>query len=699
MNLGSAVFFDPSDPHSAAISGSPVLSPFEILSVVGFAAGAILHLHLCWLLYYKYGLRRVERALLGLGLSIGLWHLGNFNLAIHEALRLKHGTLWMRASDVLAYTALAFLPPLLAHSHLIVWKWLDPKAPGKWLSIVANLGYAPLAALPWIVSRLWSEPYQPPIEKLSILLLPFIGWQVFIFLECALIDWRLARIQSPGREKTFFKVFGLTLVAIGVLFVLTYVIGARRWGTFGETLDLIARLSSLAPTAIVAYYIYRYRYLELVIRQSLVYAVTAVVILMIYSSGIRRLSLYLYQWYGLRLEVVEALLILVMILLAGPLRRLTEKTLHRQMVSEVGLYRDLVAQVGDAGTSYGDLRRFIEFAEKRIQGALKVDEIQIIPSHNADGEEGAVCRIAEERKLTEIEDHDLLERLQAVAGFTLWREGRVVGLLAVRGPLQLLTSEKREVLSVLAGHLAAAIENSQLVEEKVKLERDLAERERLAALGQMAAAVAHEVKNPLSAIKSITQVMREDEAVRKDYARDLDLINGEVDRLSRSVSQLLSFSRPAVVASSSSTLREIVDDTIAIAQSDAARRGVRILSDLEENPCFGGEQTVALKEILINLTLNAAQSINDGGGRVKIEGGAESAERFRVSVIDDGIGIPTSMQDKIFEPFFTTKQRGTGLGLAIVARRVRELGGSINVTSPAEDGRGTRFDLIVPVSS
>src|SRR5262249_36960325 len=163
--------------------------------------------------------------------------------------------------------------------------------------------------------------------------------------------------------------------------------------------------------------------------------------------------------------------------------------------------------------------------------------------------------------------------LDALASYILWRESRVVGLIVIRGAPQLLTAEKREVLAVLAGHIAVAVENCQLLEEKVKLERDLAERERLASLGQMAATVAHEVKNPLSAIKSITQVMREDQQVSKDYARDLDLIAGEVDRLSRSVSQLLSFSRPAAVAASSASLGEIVENVIAIARSEADGNG------------------------------------------------------------------------------------------------------------------------------
>jgi signal transduction histidine kinase len=174
------------------------------------------------------------------------------------------------------------------------------------------------------------------------------------------------------------------------------------------------------------------------------------------------------------------------------------------------------------------------------------------------------------------------------------------------------------------------------------------------------------------------------------------LIAGEVDRLSRSVSQLLSFSRPAAVSSLSASLGEIVENVILIAGSEAGENAVKIISNLQADPDFDGERVSALKEILINLTLNAAQAIK-GGGVVRIESAPKPGDQLHLSVTDDGSGIPESMQEKIFEPFFTTKQRGTGLGLSIVARRVRELDGTIKVISPAVNGRGTRFDLFLPV--
>jgi signal transduction histidine kinase len=689
----------PFAPPFLLASSPSALSPIEILKLVGFATGAALHLYLGWMIYRRYGIRRVERTLLALGVSIGLWHLGNFAVTIHESLGVgDEAVWWKKAANVMAYVALAFLPPLLAHAHFIVWEWFDERAPRRLLRPLAAAGYLPLVVLPWVMVRLWSDPYEEPIERLAALLRPFMGWFVLIFIECAAIDWRLARTQSPGRERRFFEVFGAALGGIGALFLLTYVLGARHWGWLGGYLDLLARLSSLLPTAIVAYYIYRYRYLELVIRQSIVYAVLAVLVMMVYVYGIRRFSIFLQSRFGVRPEAVEALLILVLMLLAGPLRRLSEGYLHRLLASEIGLYRDLVAQVGAAASNYGELQRFIEFAETHLREALELNEVRIIPAAAARGEEVTLCRIAEERQLTELEEAPLLERLDALACHTLWREGRVVGLLVVRGAPQLLTAEKREVLAVLAGHIAVAVENCQLLEEKVTLERELAEHERMASLGQLAATVAHEVKNPLSAIKSITQVMREDSAVSREYGRDLDLITGEVDRLSRSVSQLLSFSRPAAVAAASASLREIVETVLTLIRAEAGERNVTLDSALHADGHFDGERAAALKEILLNLTLNAVQALPEGGA-VTIESARDGDGRLRLSVSDNGLGIPAAMREKIFEPFFTTKQRGTGLGLAIVARRVRELGGSIQVSSPTPAGPGTLFTLGLPAEA
>ncbi|HZS07121.1 MAG TPA: ATP-binding protein [Blastocatellia bacterium] len=681
------------------------MSPLAILKLVGFATGAALHLYLCWLLVRRRGVEGVARVVLALGATVGFWHLGNFIATAYELLEVPGALWWLKSGHVVAYVALALLPPVGFHAQMRVWEMMDAGAPRRLFTPFIRFGYVPLVLLPWVVVNLWREPYVHPVERLSNLHLPFTHitlvfafmlWTVVVLWECAGVSFRLSRRLTGARERRFFQILAIALAAQGAMNLTTYIFGARHWQTIGPYVEAVAMLGSIVPTAIIAYYIYRYRYLEIVIRQSLVYAAVAVIVMMIYLYGIRTLSGALETRYGLRSSVIEALLILAMVFLAGPLRRVTERYVKSLFVREVGLYRDLVAQVGTAATSYGETAQLTTFLERRLAEALQLSRVRIIPVNSAESAVAGVCQTAEEQQWTQVEDDALLKQLDALSCDVLWREGRVVGLLLAGGSAPELTAEKREVLTVVSGHIAAALENCQLLEEKVKLERALAERERLASLGQMAATVAHEIKNPLSAIKSITQVMREDEQVSREYARDLDLITGEVDRLSRSVSQLLSFSRPAVVAASPARLSEVVSNALLPAHSETAERGVEVTANLPADPVLDGVTVTAMREILGNLLLNAVQATGRGG-RVTIESGTDSDGRLRVSVTDEGIGVPRAMQEKVFEPFFTTKQRGTGLGLAIVARRARDIDADIRLTSPAQGERGTIFALTLPL--
>jgi signal transduction histidine kinase len=242
-----------------------------------------------------------------------------------------------------------------------------------------------------------------------------------------------------------------------------------------------------------------------------------------------------------------------------------------------------------------------------------------------------------------------------------------------------------------------------LTEEKVQLERELAQRERLAVLGQMAATVAHEVKNPLSAIKSIAQVMCEDELVNREYERDLALILGEIDRLNRTVTQMLSFSRPyrfeIGMESEDVPITKMVEHSAKLCAVEAQSANVELKTSVKDDLVLGGGQGGPLTEVLSNLMLNAIQA-TPKGGQVSVEARAVPNNGHRdieISVTDTGPGIPGDLRTKIFEPFFTTKQRGTGLGLAIVQRRVAEIGGSLELESPVTSSGGTRFNVTFPM--
>jgi signal transduction histidine kinase len=306
-----------------------------------------------------------------------------------------------------------------------------------------------------------------------------------------------------------------------------------------------------------------------------------------------------------------------------------------------------------------------------------------------------------------IETDEELDRIDATAVYALRREGELVGLMIIAAEPRTLSSEKRAILDVLAGQVAMEVESCRLVEEKVRLERELASRERLATLGQMATTVAHEVKNPLSSIKSIAQVMREESAL-SEYDRDLGLIVSEIDRLNRTVSQLLAFSRPSNADPRPAALRDLIDTTLALLGNEARERGVELSAEIAADATLTGAEAAALREALSNLIVNALQA-NESGGEVKVAVSRENlaterkarlvSKKLIISVTDTGPGITEEAQRRVFEPFYTTKARGTGLGLAIVQRRVTEMNGTVDLVSPVADGHGTRFRLIVPIAA
>jgi len=232
---------------------------------------------------------------------------------------------------------------------------------------------------------------------------------------------------------------------------------------------------------------------------------------------------------------------------------------------------------------------------------------------------------------------------------------------------------------VLASEIPHSLASLELMEEKVRLERALAGQRHLAALGQVSAAVAHEIRNPLSAIKTIAQLLREDEAVEAAHGRDLEFLVAESSRLAASVQQLLGYSRPVEAG-------ETAVDFSSLAGSIAARQ--RIRAEVEPGLWLPRSNPELLSQIVWNLTNNALQA--DGGGGVELTLAATEEGAARLTVRDRGPGLTAEARARLFEPFFTTRAQGTGLGLAIVKKAVDHLRGTIEVESGAG---GTEFTV------
>ena len=245
--------------------------------------------------------------------------------------------------------------------------------------------------------------------------------------------------------------------------------------------------------------------------------------------------------------------------------------------------------------------------------------------------------------------------------------------------------------------MAAIFHNQHSYIKEVRgLETEVAHRERLSALGNLAANVAHEIKNPLNAISMGLQRLNAEFQSTQDedqYSRLTELVLGEVRRLDSIVEQFLSLARPLEIKPEELRLQDILKDLGTLEEYGAKQSKVliRVIAPPDLLPLKADRNY--LKQLLLNLILNGLQAMPEGG--ILTLEASVSPGNFLITVTDTGAGIPPENLARIFEPYFTTKAKGSGLGLAIAYRIVAAHGGTITVSSEA--GRGCRFQISLPI--
>jgi signal transduction histidine kinase len=234
--------------------------------------------------------------------------------------------------------------------------------------------------------------------------------------------------------------------------------------------------------------------------------------------------------------------------------------------------------------------------------------------------------------------------------------------------------------------------NKNLREAQVSLRRS----ERLAALGQLTAGLAHELRNPLGTIKASAEMLtKETMAARPEVRAEMaEYIGSEVNRMNSLITSFLNFARPLQIQPAEADLNGVVDEVARRQEELARQRQVRVDVKKAAAGCRFVFDADLLTVALSNLVQNAIQASAAGQEvEVSIERGGAGV---KISVSDQGCGIPAQNQESIFNPFFTTKPQGVGLGLPIVAKIIDEHEGRIEVFS--EEGKGTRFEVVLPVN-
>jgi signal transduction histidine kinase len=257
----------------------------------------------------------------------------------------------------------------------------------------------------------------------------------------------------------------------------------------------------------------------------------------------------------------------------------------------------------------------------------------------------------------------------------------------VTGVLANSERKQRSRSDQTAAELQVAYSNLQKAVDQLVL------AERMNTVGQLALALVHEVRNPLGAIRGATEALETTIPKSNTQYEFLHIIQTEVTRLNRLVSDFLDFGRPRPPEKLPALLNEVVQSVIFLVLQQASQQKVLIRTDLTENLPFILLDSEQIKQVLINLVLNGIDAMPDGG-ELSIQ--TRIVEKYlEVSVTDTGPGLADELKPKIFNPFLTTKDKGTGLGLAISHRLVTQNGGKIEVESTF--GKGTTFRVQFPM--
>jgi two-component system sensor histidine kinase HydH len=378
----------------------------------------------------------------------------------------------------------------------------------------------------------------------------------------------------------------------------------------------------------------------------------------------------------------------------------------RSMLGEA-LSRMLQTFGADIGSAYvleGDV--FVNRALAGVVGSATREVLARLPSgRGAPGEAMRTQRPVSVNEMSEASDFARglrdSEGVETAALVPLVVKHRVLGLFALgrRRPVPFREVEL-QLLSAVASQIGVAVENSRLFEDLTqsyadlgRAQQQLVHRERLAALGELSAVVAHEVRNPLAAIfnslGSLQRILRPD----GDAKMLLEVIQEEADRLNRIVGDLLDFARPSEPAMRTGRLERLLEEAVGAAMASAPA-GVEVRREYDPDLADVRMDPHQIRQALLNLASNAVQSMPRGGVltvRTRAEGHLAVAE-----VSDSGPGVPVELRPRIFEPFFTTKATGTGLGLAVVRRTAEGHGGSIALAKVGQGG--ATFVLKLPLA-
>jgi len=649
------------------------------IRLIGYTAGTLLQLFWMVVILGYRRQRNFERVFFFLCLALFLFYAGSL-LALNSQIHYLQPPVGLNQfAIVIISTGLCMLPALLLHLHMEYAETRGMLRVKRWKWAALFLFYAACFHVAYHrIPLLLQDPHFNFLvpgsslgEEFAIVLAIALAW-------CAIWQWRFT-VSAPDRPQRYFHTTLLVFFTLSFLAVTGLHLGPFHLET--QTADSLGTAFGLLPilpfTALI-YLVQRHNFLQIGRQKNLLYAVSATFLALLYMSLVRRVGTWLEPL--LPPEASASILLFVLVIFIEPLQRVLGRRLQETAHREMDRVQRLTAEIQQEARQ-GNLRGLIRFIENRVKDQFEFEAAWLDVLQPDLGSNFVRRR-----------DHEGEE------SFSVSQPGRLNAVLSVQPHGAMLSGEIRAALEFLCEQLPGALDLCRLIEEKLQLERELAERERLAALGQMAASISHNLKNPLGSMKTILQVQLENPDMPESMRAETKMILAEIGRLSAKLNQLLQFSRPAVLGDgkpAKCNASEVAREVVGVLRPEAQRKGVALELHPAATAVTAAISTEALNDILTNLVVNALDAAPRGG---HVHVGVSRKDGIGlVAVEDDGAGVPSELRDKIIQPFFTTKTQGTGLGLAIVARRAADAGGKLEFESPVKNGRGARFLVWLPL--
>lgn len=610
--------------------------------------------------------------------------------------------------------------------------------------------YLPFAILPIAAILIFKSDHRSLMQAIAILIPWYIAW-IVLANSAAIVCFRLLHKRYPATNR-FFE--GMIVCLIGTTLIAVAYGAMTNQASWERALRLPVCLAPLMPAGLFVWYSLRQRILPLVMDRTLMYGSLLALGLLFHRLTVTPLSLWVKEHSNIDLIIVESITLIGATLLIPPMRNRASEALRYLFSTNVFKVRDATRglSVSLSQQSQNETTELLQWFVNELASQLDLDraviviqkttqtesahEIYLSSSNQSNLQDGGsdgsatsqqtkdfatLCNAIQSQErlergridlrsslpphelTTNREVSDAMERTRTLVAFrSSYRS--VVGavLLGDRRRNDRFADQQLISIALLCDQLAATLENKQESNRRILAERNMMQNEKLSVLGLIAGSLAHELRNPLSSMRTIASLTMEELGEEHPNFGDLNLIVSEIDKLTQTTQRLLDSAKPADASKESVEPDSVITRLLFVLSPLAKKLHVEIKTTFECNGGTVASTEVALSEIFFNLIKNGIEAASgQPNAQVLIETQiceSNGMNSIRINVSDNGPSIPTQIQRTMFQPFVTGKVDGTGLGLYVVADRVRELKGSIELKENLMNGfdSSKTFSVLLP---